>query len=414
MDRSELFASLDALGLDEAAVSPVVSTGIAGIDEALGGGLNPGLTILAGAPKTGKSAVAMQVWLRAMVGNMGQDWTDPAARYLAGLFVELEMPEAEMERRAVTRLTKMHSINNRTPGSVVVKEDLQNRAGLSDEQVEALMWAVGTRQALKAHGARVLTPAGGADVSVVRSLLGKARHIELCKGRKPTFTDWDESEDGRAVRVKAAYKDNPDMFERHEDEFDYSWCYEPVPAEIWPGEVGAYAPGYVQRRYVPISDHDGNLLSAYDLVRLYERRCTGEGLAGITAGDRWDGALVVADYIQKLACGDSPDNERVKGVVESLVRTALSFPRCAVLGISTLSREHYAKKAGLAAFAGSQGVEYSMNAAIVLRVDEDARDVPPGCKAVIADVFGTRDASGGVEVPLLFEGATGCFKERDR
>ena len=65
MERAEALRLVGS-ALPKSLAGPVCSSGSAALDAALGGGLHPGLTVLAGMPGAGKTTLAAQAWRLAM------------------------------------------------------------------------------------------------------------------------------------------------------------------------------------------------------------------------------------------------------------------------------------------------------------------------------------------------------------
>lgn len=85
---------LDGLLAEMARLRPVASTGIAGLDALLGGGLMPGVTLLAGAPGTGKSSLALQL-------------CDHCARFgrRGVVYASMEMSAGQLVAKSLVRLS---------------------------------------------------------------------------------------------------------------------------------------------------------------------------------------------------------------------------------------------------------------------------------------------------------------------
>ena len=135
--------------LRTAGKSGVLATGIPCIDQALGGGLPMGVTVLAARPSMGKSALALEIALRV------------SARNEAVLFVSLEMSKQQNAHRLLSRQS------NISIGSI-------QGAGYSDSEVPKLVKASADLRELPLR----VWQASGATASRIESMLRlhKARH----------------------------------------------------------------------------------------------------------------------------------------------------------------------------------------------------------------------------------------------
>lgn len=126
--------------LAEGKVTPGISTGILGLDEALGGGLRPGkVIVIAARPGVGKTALAQQIMLSAAEAGH------------TGLMLSMEMERTELVDRAVSNLGSI-GYGRLLNGKMTNPE--WERLGPAIDKLGALPYAIDDQAALTLHDIR--------------------------------------------------------------------------------------------------------------------------------------------------------------------------------------------------------------------------------------------------------------------
>lgn len=153
---------------------PGISTGLARLDDALGGGLYPGLVVLGAPSSLGKTSFVLQ-----MADSIAQGGADV-------LYFSLEMSRYELMAKSISRITAR--LDDRLFRRAVPARELLRGAPPADLQQELLLRRA--RAEYAAFAGRVYIREGLADIGALEIRAAVAEHIARRGQRPVVFVDY--------------------------------------------------------------------------------------------------------------------------------------------------------------------------------------------------------------------------------
>lgn len=361
---------------------PVIGTGFASLDDALGGGLYPGVYFLAGMPGAGKTTLATQICAKARsdAGTLTS-------------FLELEMGEAAIN---VKLLQAIAASTGDGPSSWISQDDIGNAETLEGEKAKVLGDAV----------SRFLSEQNRLDES--ENTLFEPRYLADSM-RDEGYPDWPCLDD---EGQPAGYENGHGGFT---NEREFGWTDNPL-YKARRADMFMFA--FKQKQNVDWALKEERAAWLRQAVSTNQECLAKAGR--FESGIR--GELAVVDYLQAIRDDRYPkdDTGRIVEAIEDLKTMVRESSRpLAVLAITSFSRSGYKDPTAFASMAGSSAIEYAAEGIMVLA--EDAGYIPSqkvsewmqgtGMKRMKLTVTKNRHGRSGQSIPLWFDGAHGCFIE---